>query len=86
MAYDVRLRIGISLDGGSTWNYTGSFAQGYVGTATGGGGYRENMAVQHQIAGTATGDVQIRLEYYVASSPDGLDAMHIMGQCHQYFT
>jgi len=79
VAYNVGLRVEISIDGGSTWS-TGTEAQGYVGTGTGGGGYRENMASLMQVSGTATGDAKTRLMYFVATgnSPDGLDHMAIM--------
>lgn len=85
VSYEVRLRVQISLDNGSTWNSPSSFAQGYVGTGAGGGGYRENMSSQLRVTGTATNNVLARVQYYVASAPDGLDHVTLYGQADMVF-
>jgi len=77
VAYTGECRIGVSFDGGSTWSYgTGSIA--YVGTGTGGCGYRNSGSVYWagENAG-ATGDIQVKAQWKVSNT--GMDRIHNMG-------
>lgn len=80
---NVFLRLGISIDGGSTWTY-GHNPNINIGTAAG-ARTKDNIPVQHFREGVATGDVQARTEYYVVGStdPTGINLNAIQGSCWQ---
>lgn len=86
VAYTGECRVGVSVDGGSTWAY-GTTSIAFVGTGTGGCGYRASGSVYY--AGehaSATGDIQVRAEYKVGNtSMDRIVGMHLKARAVQYF-
>jgi len=65
--YTGHMHIQVSWNGGSTWT-TGAEAFGYVGTNTGGAGYRLQRTVLFSGEGSASGDVQVRMQHKVSNT------------------
>ena len=85
VAYIGNVKMQASFDAGSTWS-DGVPSVVYVGTGTGGSGYRAEGTVLVQVEGTATDDVQVRLSHKVSNTGmDRLTAIHLMAECHQVF-
>jgi hypothetical protein len=86
VAYTGECRLQVSVDGGSTWA-TGIPSIHYMGTGTGGCGYRGSGVVFYDAEhATATGDIQVRTQWKVSNtSMDRLVNQHIKARAMQLY-
>lgn len=81
----VSIRPQYSLDGGSTWNNPPTSTQAYTGSDSGGIGAADQVPMYNQdlITGTATGDVQFRLQFFRAGTITNFIQIHGMARAEQ---
>ena len=83
---DIGIRLGISLDGGSTYDYSVEGASGYLMQNDEGASSfaRFRFDVRHVVAGTLTDDLIIKAEYSTnASYADTLDFLDVRGFAYE---